>query len=611
MHPLLTAIRAEFLLFLFLTLGVLIGNRDFVQWGFQNLYLVETLTLLVGALMLAKTLAVPTIRAYVRDRWTPALLPVVAVLLIGAGELVRSDWTAYALRQSVINFYAFFVLVFVYIFPRRDLFLRFLYTALVVGSLFIAAKLFWYTVNGIGYREESFRVLHNEVDVIAIPIAFMALLVCRAALWSVSRPMYIALFVATSFALIAPFKRTSFIALAICGLLYVLLMGRQLRWRTVARFVGVLAVLPVLAWVTLAVAKPDVLARLTDFIAHKLDIFHEGNASWRWLAWGVAWKKFLGAPLLGSGFGQQILDTRVWYVDTFDPHNSYLAFLVHNGLLGGAALLALLVVTGVQYRRLLAQTLTADDRALVVFFVLAWVFVLFFPLFNVMLENQYQSLFFWFFTAGPFILRPLLRASPLPLPYTPTERAIDIGGGLALLAYVGLILSPLNYTKILDVYTVSAHGQNPSVYEAEGEAFAKVRDVMAKRVRFEVHAEPTDQGIHVHADKQPGFAGLTWVLPNIYRIYRVPNLADYALVVDFTGQPGFTPQFTLRNTDHAARSHPAELVGSTARVWLRDFMADDFLADPSEVKFCLELPTTATHTDFFITRVSIQHRSAL
>lgn len=611
MSRLLAAVRLEFALFLVLALGILIGNRDAVQIGFRSLYVVETVTLLVGLTMLAKTLAVPHIRSLVRSRLQPGLIPVFLVLLIGAAELIRSDWTTYAVRQSVINFYAFFVLVFVFAMTRRDLLLRFLYICLTVGSLFIAAKLFWYTVNGVGYREEEFRVLHNEVDVIAIPIAFMGLLVCRKALWAVSKPMYVLLFAATSFALIAPFKRTSFIALGLCGVVYLLVMGRRLRWKPVAAFVAVCAALPAVGWALLALVRPDLLAGITAFIARKLDIFHEGNASWRWLAWRVAWQKFLKTPIFGNGFGQQILDTRVWYVDTFDPHNSYLAFLVHNGIVGGLALLALLVIAAVKYVRLIRRLQGHPDVDLVVFYFLSFTFVLFFPLFNVMLENQYQSIFYWFFVAGPFYLGHLLE-SPSPEPaWTPRERSIDAVAVVALAAYVGLVVSPLNYTRVIDVYSTSAHGQNPSVYESEGEAFAKVRDVMAKRIRFEVKADPTDAGIHVTANKQEGFAGLTWVLPHVFRIYRVPDLAKYALVVDYAAPPAFAPVFTLRNTAHEARSAQSETHGQTARVWLREYMADGFLDDPSEVKFCLELPSTATRTDFTITGVSIRHEDAL
>ena len=611
MPRILAAVRLEFALFLALLLGILIGNREAVQIGFRSLYVVEAVTALVGALMLAKAVTVPTVRAPLLRRVDASLAPVLAVLLIGAVELLRGDWTTYAVRQSVINFYAFFVLVFVYIFSRRDLLLRFLYLCLSIGSLFIAGKLFWYTINGIGYREESFRVLHNEVDVIAIPIAVIGLLVCRKALWQVNRPMYVLLSVAAVFALIAPFKRTSYIGLALCGLVYLLVMGRRLRARHVLGFAAACAALPGALWAGLAVFRPDLLAGISAFITRKFDIFHEGNASWRWLAWRVAWQKFQKAPLFGAGFGQQILDTRIWYVDTHDPHNSYLAFLVHNGLIGGVALLAVLIVAGVKYLQLLKALRGRPGFELVLFYFLSWVFVLFFPLFNVMLENQYQSIFFWFFVAGPHYLGHVLADDSPAVPYSRRERAIDIGALALLAAYAAAIVSPLNYTRAIDVYSTSARGQNPSVYESVDEAFAKARDVMAKRIRFEVRADVGDTGIRVDANKQAGFAGLTWVLPHIYRIYRIPDLADYALVVEFTGDLGFTPAFTLRNTAHASRTVQSEVHGQTARVWFRDYMADDFLADPSEVKFCFELPATAIHTSFTITNVSIRHKDAL
>ncbi len=80
--------------------------------------------------------------------------------------------------------------------------------------------------------------------------------------------------------------------------------------------------------------------------------------------WAVAWPAFLEAPWLGHGFGREILETRFAVIKPATPnhppvehaHNLFIDMALELGVVGLAALLAVLGALAAEYRRYLLDS---------------------------------------------------------------------------------------------------------------------------------------------------------------------------------------------------------------------------------------------------------------
>jgi len=131
------------------------------------------------------------------------------------------------------------------------------------------------------------------------------------------------------------------------------------------------------------------------------------NSHWRIVVWTKALEEFYRQPLLGKGFGSYFTAPRLKYLKydyskNIDPHNSYLHLLMRTGLIGFVLFL-------LPHFLLLSRVLTVlrHGSASQWQTVKPWLLILTglsaIALFNVVLENPYGAISYWF-TIGTILI---------------------------------------------------------------------------------------------------------------------------------------------------------------------------------------------------------------
>ncbi|WP_332812746.1 O-antigen ligase family protein [Sphingomonas sp.] len=134
------------------------------------------------------------------------------------------------------------------------------------------------------------------------------------------------------------------IALAIAIWLWVLLRSRS---QLLARLLVAGGIAAAAAFVLAALVTP-VIPRDVPFLVHLPGIDRPFAPAVRWLTWHQAIANFLADPMFGRGIGSNAVSVYYWvpwglHSHLTDAHNAYLNIAVQCGLLGLAALLALIV----------------------------------------------------------------------------------------------------------------------------------------------------------------------------------------------------------------------------------------------------------------------------
>ena len=502
--------------------GIVTFNREFVHIGFRQFYVAEVL--LLGTLLVALLSAFfssphhAILRGFCGKQFVLFhLLGIYAVVWL----LAQHEQGLLAVRHSMMVFSAAFVVLFAFAFASPGALAGTLRYLLVLSSTFNAAKIFRSWMIGASMEDEPLRVAHNEVDVICASLSLIGLMVLsrrdgrgRWLLWG-------PLMVANLFILTLTVKRT-----AILGLLVALVLGAALSGhkRMRPRVVGIGVAAALLAAVVLALMSGAHAGPMATFIANKFRLMTETNATWRLTAWHLAWQRFLEAPWMGIGYGLPILRSSLRSVRTADPHNSILAFFVRHGVVGGALFLALIVQACIRYVRRIKSSAPGSERSLTLFFFLALVYMVIFALFNVVLENQYEGIFFWFALSGAFIMAaPGASAARPPSGEAGTGPEANKGHpsflgspltwirGTAMagaVVYVLLIVSPWNYLPRIDIYTAGQQAQVPLSDAARGAT---------------VQVANTSDGLRIAMDQRwPTWSALKWALPeNLTEDFRL------------------------------------------------------------------------------------------
>jgi O-antigen ligase len=440
--------------------GILLFNRSFTHVNFRQIYLTELL-LAVGLLAVAIAFVVPPRRREPLASfgwWEYAPL----LLLAGIGVVTLAlSWRQglYALRQSFIVLYVAFVPFFIVAFDSADRLTRFLHACLVPVSAVIFVKIAVFLWLGQQVADEPYRVAHDDVDVLFSALALIGLFVFRHRFAGSARLLALLLLATNTFVLTFTMKRSAYLGLLAAGAVILVLDRASLlrQWRTMLAAVGALAVAGALVVLLPRGSEGPAL----QLVTRKLDFQNENNSAWRLEAWSVAADRFRANPVLGRGYGKRILETPVRNVNTADPHNSFLALMVYNGLLGLAALAWVVASTWRSYLKTLRHAGDEDVQRLALFLLGGLTFLLVYAFFNVALENQRVALFFWLFIAGAFIVRERPRAAEAagaPAAWSWRQGAVPT---LALLAYLGVVLHPSNAGQALPIYSPRQGGPLP------------------------------------------------------------------------------------------------------------------------------------------------------
>jgi O-antigen ligase len=510
----------EYVLVSTMVWGILLLNRSFTHVNFQGIYLTE-IVLAVGLLAVATAFVVPP-----RRREPLAFLgwwdyaPLLLLAAIGAVTLALS-WRQglYAVRQSLIVLYVAFVPLFVAAFDSADRLKRFLHACLIPVSAVIFVKIALFLWIGRQVAGEPYRVAHDDVDVLFSALALIGLFVFGHRFTGRARLLALLLLATNAFVLTCTMKRAAYLGLLAAGAVILTLDRASLlsHWRKLLAAVMAFAV----AGALVALFPKDSGGPALQLVAHKLDIRNENNSSWRLEAWRVAADRFRENPVLGRGYGKRILETPVRNVNTADPHNSFLALMVYNGLLGLAALGWVVASAWRSYLETLRHTGDEEVRRLALFLLGGLTLLLVYAFFNVALENQRVALFFWLFIAGAFIVRERPRTAEATAASTWSWRHAAVPT-LALLAYLGAVLHPSNTGQAVPIYSPRQGGPLPVLLDpgAQGQEMSAAPDGLTLRLSGS-------------ADRQ---CRLSWT---IYQTLDpiVGAEADYAVKVTFREPP--------------------------------------------------------------------------
>lgn len=510
--------------------GIILMGSKFTHIGFERLYIVEYLIILLNISLTIKIVQDGSIRRDIYRLARSELIFLVGLLILGSTTLALClDNGFLALRQSLITLYASIVFIYIYSFNSEKSLLKFLYLLLVFFSFFNCIKIFTYLYMGLTHEDEPYRVKHEEMDAIFSAIALLGLFAYRNTLFRSQKLLCIVLTLLNLAVLFLTIKRTAFIGLFIGSafIIYQDSIHKTIKKKHV--LIAAIAIFSV-SIITSFIFREQI-HNTTQILVKKISVLSENNTVWRIQAWKIAVADISNNPVLGNGYGHRILKESLKGVDTMDPHNSYLAITAYNGLLGLFLLLSMLVISFRKYLSLLHSTSVPEERNTLLFFTAGFIFMVVYAFFNVTLEVQRLAVFFWFFVAGSFLLDRLRK---IPLQEATSAQTISLHT-IVLTAGIAIYLLSLgiseNYIKRIDIYLPANQGQYPEI-KSPGIKSTEIKNpstdvttIQKQKNQFTITLPPR---------QSESYTELQWIIPNdIYAIKGREN--DYYAVFEVAG----------------------------------------------------------------------------
>ncbi len=194
--------------------------------------------------------------------------------------------------------------------------------------------------------------------------------------------------------------RSGSLAMSISTLIVLFFLGRNKR--TIDKAV-LSIVLGVISLTLIMFALPEIGGRAISRIAGVFDssIYEDPNASWRLLVWKhVVSNMSIMEILHGVGWGYKVpllvFSGRDYSVDGFiGIHNSIIYYFLHTGLIGITFLLTFLFSIYLKAITAINNLTSTKNKRIMVTLFASNLGILFFALFNVVLEGPYMSIVFW------------------------------------------------------------------------------------------------------------------------------------------------------------------------------------------------------------------------
>lgn len=494
-------------------------NKEFTYIGFQNVYITEfVLGILCLSILFRQTMGEVGASFLKKDY-------LIFGLLAGLGLIhcwFSRDYGFSALRHGMIVFYfLFFLVTFQLAITRFDQLKTLLYAILFISTFINSLKIIYFKFNNVYLNQyEQFRVNHSEVDILGAAISIIILLVLYKKLAKGFSFTCLALNLAL---ILFATKRTAVLGLSLCAIVYCILNYQKLNLKktlyTVAIIGGIVAIILLIS----TLCYPQQSADYSQFLLQKLNVFKESNTTWRMQAWNVAWQKFASHPWWGIGFGKPIIDSPVNNVNTYDPHNSFLALITRTGIVGGVLLIVLLAQTITLYIKEYFRETQAERKDVILILFLMFLFMITFAFFNVALENQYQGIYFYFSLAGIYLIRNI-KGLNQTAPHPAKTRISRVWFTVVTLVYLCLVMSPLNYPKSLIIYDSGSLPRTPNIYKCTGA-------VIKKNTNGQLLIHVTKANIVPKADNY-----LEWDLPLAF-LKSNQKMGNYLLEFEFDKRP--------------------------------------------------------------------------
>lgn len=514
--------RLESIFVIGIFFGIILMGSKFTHIGFDRLYIVEYVIILLNASLLVKIFQSESVRENFLHLSGKKLLPLVGLLVLGLFTLMLCiDKGFLAMRQSLITLYASLVFVYIFSFNSEKSLLKFLYLFLLFFTFFNSLKIFFYLYMGLTHEDEPYRVKHEEMDAIFSAIALLGILAFRNTLFSKQKFLAVTLILLNLVILFLTIKRTAFIGIFI-GSAFIIFQEKL--YRSISRKTLLITSLFVLC-ISLAsvIFFREHIHNATQILVKKVNVLNENNTVWRIQAWKIALEDIGNNPIFGNGYGHRILKESLKGVDTMDPHNSYLAIAAYNGFLGLFLLIATLAISFKTYCNLLVSSQGSEQRNTVLFFTASFIFMVVYAIFNVTLEVQRLAIFYWFFVAGSFLLDRLRQKTDSRLSaknsiVTIIRPAILLAGLIIYLVSLGL---SGNYIKKIEIYLPANQGQYPEIKPAQGALAGIIKS-------------DNSFSLGLSAEETKIYTELQWIIPN--DIYAIKGREqNYYAVFDIDG----------------------------------------------------------------------------
>lgn len=510
----------ETALMIIMITGLACLNKTFAYNGFKNIYISEFLLLIIlliiGVSLITKYKYIEEFRALSKTLIISSLL----IIFAGIVRLILDkDYGLLAYRQSFITFYTSFIFCFYFTINTKKKLINLLHYLIIIPGIFIGIKILIYLMMGLEFNAfEPMRVYHNEVDVICVSFSLMGLIIFRKQLLSKSKIVYFVTMALCVLVLVATVKRTALMALIILLPILILLDPDKIPKKTLKRALLIVLICSMGAVIGLIILDFNKFKEIIDFVILKLSFTKEENSSWRLKAWDIAIEKFMEKPITGSGFGKEILDVPLDLTPTIDPHNSFIAYLVYNGILGFIPFVYIVFLSIKTYIVNIKKAVDPIHRKASVLLFLFLLYMMNFCFFNVVLENQYQGIFFWFSISGAFIINNLYNNKNTAVEKKSIIRTIiNAVFGIILIVYIVFIISPINNINYLSIYSSVRRGQLPLINNPnEGEGIKM--DVDSSGLIMTLNEDYIDNSIE-------------WMLLDDCKL--VENYYDYLLVIDY------------------------------------------------------------------------------
>jgi len=211
----------------------------------------------------------------------------------------------------------------------------------------------------IDWDEQGHRLVSTvlEPNIAGSMIVYVLLIQCARLSTGVRVPLWKPLIMLA--ALVATLSRSSFLGLAVGGIVILAVRGLS---RRLLRFAALVAAL-------LTVASPQLYAWLQHF--GKLSVSDASTVS-RFISWAMAWDVFADHPIFGVGFNTygyvaEHYGGKLAGAATFSADGGFLFIAAMTGLVGVACYVAMLAIVVRRCRRVWRDaTATADERGLAV-----------------------------------------------------------------------------------------------------------------------------------------------------------------------------------------------------------------------------------------------------
>jgi O-antigen ligase len=467
-----TTENIEYIITIILLAAIITFNKTFAYIGISSVYITEFIAVVCLLSFGTKLILNGSLKSIFDKESQKHLFlkfwPLLVIFLFAVVRLyIDLNYGVQAIRHSMIFMYSvIFMLLFILVIDgNKQFFFIAIYFIIVLSSLFNGTKIIIYKFLNYSFNYyEQERVYHIETDTICASISILGLLVYRKFFWNKSKTGFTLLLLLNLSILILTVKRSAVFAIVPSLVIYFFLIRKEINSRKLLNILGFTIIAGLLFLLVWYLLNNNSFNHKIAYITNKLSL-HEKNTSWRIEAWKLAWQKFKESPWFGIGYGPKIIELPVDNVNTNDPHNSLLAFLVRHGIF----IFSLYIFFIARTFKIIFNEIKSskDDKQQndAIFICLGLTAMMVFAFFNVVLENQYEGIFFYFFLSAIYVIKK--KETNIQPSLNRKTKLISMISIMLFLGFVMYAFSPYNQIKRIPIYSMETNYSLPTKLNCE------------------------------------------------------------------------------------------------------------------------------------------------